>query len=110
MIVRSDYNPRRGPVERRHAQHQVRENQSHEWIREPRHPYTSGLAHYIATVAYETGPRVGICMGQEYIGQGWHSGATTGVFSAAAAAALRDQRKHWPLRETHLLRARQAKL
>jgi 2-methylcitrate dehydratase PrpD len=26
-------------------------------------------------------------MGQEHIGQGWHSGATLGVFSAAAAAA-----------------------
>jgi 2-methylcitrate dehydratase PrpD len=41
-----------------------------------------------ATVAgYEIGPRVGICMGQEHIGQGWHSGATLGVFSAAAGAA-----------------------
>jgi 2-methylcitrate dehydratase PrpD len=40
-----------------------------------------------ALAAYETGPRVGICMGQEHIGQGWHSGATLGVFSAAAAAA-----------------------
>ena len=36
---------------------------------------------------YEIGPRVGICMGQEHIGQGWHSGATVGVFSAAAGAA-----------------------
>jgi len=36
---------------------------------------------------YEIGPRVGICMGQEHIGQGWHSGATLGVFSAAASAA-----------------------
>lgn len=36
---------------------------------------------------YEIGPRVGICMGQEHIGQGWHSGATLGVFSAAAGAA-----------------------
>ncbi|MBS0242620.1 MAG: MmgE/PrpD family protein, partial [Proteobacteria bacterium] len=33
------------------------------------------------------GPRVGMCMGQEHIGQGWHSGATVGVFSAAAGAA-----------------------
>ncbi len=40
-----------------------------------------------ALSAYETGPRVGICMGQEHIGQGWHSGATIGVFSAAAGAA-----------------------
>ena len=36
---------------------------------------------------YEIGPRVGMCMGQEHIGQGWHSGATLGVFSAAAGAA-----------------------
>src|SRR5207248_2548143 len=35
----------------------------------------------------EVGPRVGLCMGPEHIGQGWHSGATVGVFAAAAAAA-----------------------
>ena len=29
-----------------------------------------------AVAGYEIGPRVGICMGQEHIGQGWHSGAT----------------------------------
>ena len=40
-----------------------------------------------AVAGYEIGPRVGLCMGQEHIGQGWHSGATLGVFSAAAAAA-----------------------
>ena len=40
-----------------------------------------------ALAGYETGPRVGICMGQEHISQGWHSGATLGVFSAASAAA-----------------------
>jgi aconitate decarboxylase len=40
-----------------------------------------------AVAGYEIGPRVGICMGQEHIGQGWHSGATLGVFSAAAGAA-----------------------
>ncbi len=40
-----------------------------------------------ALLGYEIGPRVGRCMGQEHIGQGWHSGATLGVFSAAAAAA-----------------------
>lgn len=40
-----------------------------------------------AVAGYEVGPRVGICMGQEHIGQGWHSGATLGVFSAGAAAA-----------------------
>src|SRR4051794_2650222 len=40
-----------------------------------------------AVAGYEIGPRVGLCMGQEHIGQGWHSGATVGVYSAAAAAA-----------------------
>lgn len=41
-----------------------------------------------ATVAgYEIGPRVGKCMGPQHIGQGWHSGATVGVFSAAAGAS-----------------------
>src|ERR1700751_5927283 len=52
----------------------------------------SGREFLTAAVAgYEIGPRVGRCMGQEHIGQGWHSGATLGVFSAAcgAAAALR---------------------
>ena len=40
-----------------------------------------------AVAGYEAGPRVGICMGPEHIAQGWHSGATLGVFSAAAGAA-----------------------
>jgi aconitate decarboxylase len=40
-----------------------------------------------AVAGYEIGPRVGRCMGQEHIGQGWHSGATLGVYSAAAGAA-----------------------
>src|SRR5476649_563340 len=52
-----------------------------------------------AVVGYEIGPRVGKCMGQQHIGQGWHSGATVGVFSAVsgAVAALRlscDQAVH----------------
>ena len=48
----------------------------------------SGKEFLASTVAgYEIGPRVGICMGQEHIGQGWHSGATLGVFSAAAGSA-----------------------
>lgn len=48
----------------------------------------SGQDFLTAAVAgYEIGPRVGMCMGQEHIGQGWHSGATVGVFSAAAGAA-----------------------
>jgi 2-methylcitrate dehydratase PrpD len=40
-----------------------------------------------AVAGYEIGPRVGMCMGPEHIGQGWHSGATVGVFSAAAGSA-----------------------
>lgn len=40
-----------------------------------------------AVAGYEIGPRVGLCMGQEHIGQGWHSGATLGVFSAVSGAA-----------------------
>src|ERR1700716_2682461 len=40
-----------------------------------------------AVAGYEVGPRVGMCMGQEHIGQGWHSGATVGVFSAAAGGS-----------------------
>jgi aconitate decarboxylase len=52
------------------------------------HASVSGREFLTAAVAgYEVGPRVGKCMGQEHIGQGWHSGATLGVFSAAAAAA-----------------------
>ena len=48
----------------------------------------SGEEFLTAAVAgYEIGPRVGLCMGPEHIGQGWHSGATVGVFAAAAAAA-----------------------
>jgi aconitate decarboxylase len=40
-----------------------------------------------SVAGYEIGPRVGVCMGNEHITQGWHSGATVGVFSAAAGAA-----------------------
>jgi len=51
-------------------------------------PTMSGGEFLTAAVAgYEIGPRVGICMGPEHIAQGWHSGATLGVFSAAAGAA-----------------------
>ena len=50
----------------------------------------SGKEFLTAAVAgYEMGPRVGLCMGPEHIAQGWHSGATLGVFSAAAGAARR---------------------
>jgi aconitate decarboxylase len=52
------------------------------------HASLSGRDVLTAAVAgYEIGPRVGKCMGQEHIGQGWHSGATLGVFSAGAGAA-----------------------
>jgi aconitate decarboxylase len=52
------------------------------------HAPMSGREFLAAAIAgYEIGPRVGRCMGQEHIGQGWHSGATLGVFSAAAGAA-----------------------
>jgi 2-methylcitrate dehydratase PrpD len=51
-------------------------------------PGMTGQDFLTAAVAgYEIGPRVGMCMGQEHIGQGWHSGATVGVFSACAGAA-----------------------
>ncbi len=51
-------------------------------------PGMSGREFLACAVAgYEVGPRVGQCMGQEHIMQGWHSGATVGVFSAAAGAA-----------------------
>jgi len=60
-------------------------------------PGMSGREFLTAAVAgYEIGPRVGICMGPEHIAQGWHSGATLGVFSAAAGAArgLRLDQEH----------------
>ena len=51
-------------------------------------PGMSGREFLTSAVAgYEIGPRVGICMGPEHIAQGWHSGATLGVFSAGAGAA-----------------------
>ena len=52
------------------------------------HARLSGRDFITAALAgYEIGPRVGLCMGPQHIGQGWHSGATLGVFAAAAAAA-----------------------
>jgi len=54
----------------------------------PTNARMSGRDFLRACVAgYEVGPRVGMCMGPEHIAQGWHSGATVGVFSAAAGAA-----------------------
>ena len=51
-------------------------------------PGMSGREFLTSAVAgYEVGPRVGIAMGPEHIAQGWHSGATVGVFSAGAGAA-----------------------
>ena len=43
------------------------------------------LTAYVA--GYETGPRVGMCMGRNHLEQGWHTGATLGVFSSCAAAS-----------------------
>src|SRR5687767_6390859 len=44
----------------------------------------SGKKFLAAAVAgYEIGPRVGLCMGQGHLAQGWHCG-TKGVFSSAA--------------------------
>ncbi len=37
--------------------------------------------------AYEIGPRVGICMTPDHIGQGWHPAGTIGIFAAACGAA-----------------------
>ncbi|MBO0716027.1 MAG: MmgE/PrpD family protein [Rhizobiales bacterium] len=52
------------------------------------HAQLSGKDFIAAALAgYEIGPRVGLCMGPQHIGQGWHSGATVGVFAAAGAAA-----------------------
>ena len=57
-------------------------------------PGMSGRDLLTAAVAgYEIGPRVGMCMGQEHIVQGWHSGATVGVFSAACDRSLEASSK-----------------
>ena len=40
-----------------------------------------------AVAGYEVGPRVGMCMGPDHLGQGWHSGATVGSFAGAASTA-----------------------
>ncbi len=51
-------------------------------------PGMSGKEFLTAAVAgYEVAPRAGLCMGNEHIAQGWHSGATIGIFGAAAGAA-----------------------
>ena len=48
----------------------------------------SGKRFLTAAVAgYEIGPRVGMTMGPDHLGQGWHSGATVGAFAGAAASA-----------------------
>src|SRR5258706_8883908 len=51
-------------------------------------PGITGRDFLTAAVAgYETGPRVGICMGAEHLTQGWPSASTVGVFSSASATA-----------------------
>jgi len=48
----------------------------------------SGKRFMTAAVAgYEIGPRVGMCMGPNHLGQGWHSGATVGAFAGAASSS-----------------------
>ncbi|MDB5927583.1 MAG: MmgE/PrpD family protein, partial [Betaproteobacteria bacterium] len=48
----------------------------------------SGKRFLTAAIAgYEIGPRVGMTMGPNHLGQGWHSGATVGAFAGAAASA-----------------------
>ena len=52
-------------------------------------PKISGNDFLRAAIAgYEIGPRVGLCMGQEHIGQGWHSGATVGVTALGTDAVV----------------------
>ena len=82
LRARRRASPGRAARRRRHAAGAVRRR------REPWPAAFSGRDFLRAAVAgYEVGPRVGMCMGQEHIGQGWHSGATVGVFSAAAGAS-----------------------
>ena len=51
-------------------------------------PAMSGQTFIKSAVAgYEIGPRVGMCMGNEHLAQGWHAPATVAVFTAAAAAS-----------------------
>jgi aconitate decarboxylase len=51
-------------------------------------PGMSGREFLTSAIAgYEIGPRAGMCMGNEHVAQGWHSGATIGIFGAAAGAA-----------------------
>ncbi len=53
------------------------------------HASLSGREFLTAAVAgYEIGPRVGKCMGQEHIGQGWHSGSA-GLMAAQYGAMVK---------------------
>lgn len=56
-------------------------------IAEAQMPMNGSTFIKAAVAGYEIGPRVGICMGNEHLSQGWHAPATVAVFSAAAAAA-----------------------
>ncbi len=48
----------------------------------------SGKDFITAAVAgYEIGPRVGVCMTPDHIGQGWHPAGTIGIFAAAMSVA-----------------------
>ncbi len=51
-------------------------------------PGMSGREFLTSAVAgFEIGPRAGMCVGNEHVVQGWHSGATIGIFSAVSGAA-----------------------
>ena len=52
------------------------------------HSGMTGKQFMTAAVAgYEIGPRVGMTMGPNHLGQGWHSGAVVGAFAGAASSA-----------------------
>lgn len=51
-------------------------------------PKLNGREFIAACIAgYEIGPRVGVCMTPDHIGQGWHPAGTIGVFAATATSA-----------------------
>ena len=88
LRARRRASPGRAACRRRHAAGAVRRRRDDG--RPGRRPLSGRDLLRAAVAGYEVGPRVGMCMGQEHIGQGWHSGATVGVFSAAAGAAPRS--------------------
>ena len=49
-----------------------------------------------AVAAFEVAPRIGMCVGQDFAAQGWHSGSKV-VFSAAVAAAAGSKMAQQPV-------------